>query len=92
MVAYQVGVWYRSSVEEADRAGVDLMYETNLFGPIALIKAVLPEMRARKSGAIVNVSSIGAASGYYASTKSVPRRTPSTRPTSPVTRTRPATS
>ena len=68
------GYCYRSSVEEADRAGVDLMYETNLFGPIALIKAVLPEMRARKSGAIVNVSSIGAvrtgaASGYYASTK-----------------------
>ena len=68
------GYCYRSSVEEADRAGVDLMYETNLFGPISLIKAVLPEMRARKSGAIVNVSSIGAvrtgaASGYYASTK-----------------------
>ena len=27
------GYCYRSSVEEADRAGVDLMYETNLFGP-----------------------------------------------------------
>ena len=68
------GYCYRSSVEEADRAGVDKMYETNFFGPIALIQAVLPGMRARRSGAIVNVSSIGAvrtgaASGYYASTK-----------------------
>ena len=68
------GYCYRSSVEEADRAGVDRMYETNFFGPVALIQAVLPEMRARRSGAVVNISSIGAvrtgaASGYYASTK-----------------------
>lgn len=68
------GYCYRSSVEEADREGVDRMYETNFFGPVALIQAVLPGMRARRSGAIVNVSSIGAvrtgaASGYYASTK-----------------------
>lgn len=68
------GYCYRSSVEEADRKGVDKMYETNFFGPVALIQAVLPDMRQRRSGAIVNVSSIGAvrtgaASGYYASTK-----------------------
>ena len=68
------GYCYRSSVEEADRAGVDRMYETNFFGPVALIQAVLPDMRMRHDGAIVNVSSIGAvrtgaASGYYASTK-----------------------
>ncbi len=68
------GYCYRSSVEEADRAGVNMMYETNFFGPVALIQAVLPDMRAKRSGAIINVSSIGAvrtgaASGYYASTK-----------------------
>lgn len=68
------GYCYRSSVEEADRAGVNKMYETNFFGPIALIQAVLPDMRARHEGVVVNVSSIGAvrtgaASGYYASTK-----------------------
>lgn len=68
------GYAYRSSVEEAERAGLDKMYETNFFGPVALIQAVLPEMRQRRSGTIVNVSSIaavrtGAASGYYASTK-----------------------
>ena len=68
------GYCYRSSVEEADPAGVMAMFDTNFFGMVALIKKVLPGMRERKDGAIVNVSSIGAvrtgaASGYYAATK-----------------------
>ena len=68
------GYCYRSSIEEAEDEGVRLMYETNLFGPVHLIQKVLPTMRAQGSGAIVNVSSIGAvrtgaASGFYASTK-----------------------
>ncbi len=68
------GYCYRSSVEEAERGGVDRMFETNFFGPVALIQAVLPGMRERRGGAIVNISSIGAvrtgaASGYYAATK-----------------------
>ena len=68
------GYCYRSSVEEAEMEGVMRMYETNFFGPVRLIQEVLPSMRERRSGAIINVSSIGAvrtgaASGYYASTK-----------------------
>ena len=68
------GYCYRSSVEEADPAGVQAMFDANFFGMVAMIKAVLPGMRERRSGAIVNVSSIGAvrtgaASGYYAATK-----------------------
>ena len=68
------GYCYRSSVEEAEPAGVAAMFDTNFFGMVALIKKVLPGMRARRDGAIVNVSSIGAvrtgaASGYYAATK-----------------------
>ena len=68
------GYCYRSSVEEADPAGVMAMFDTNFFGMVALIKKVLPGMRERRDGAIVNVSSIGAvrtgaASGYYAATK-----------------------
>ena len=33
--------------------------EINLFGPINTMKSVLPQMRAKKSGTIINVSSIG---------------------------------
>lgn len=68
------GYGYRSSVEEGEIDGVDQLFSTNFFGPIELIKEVLPTMRANKSGAIVNVSSIaavrsGVGSGYYAASK-----------------------
>lgn len=68
------GYGYRSAVEEAPVEDVDRLFAANFFGPIALIKAVLPGMRARRSGAIVNVSSIAvritpAGSGYYAAVK-----------------------
>ena len=68
------GYGYRSSVEEGDADDVALLFATNVFGPVELIKEVLPQMRARRSGAIINVSSIAAVrsavgSGYYASSK-----------------------
>ncbi len=68
------GYGYRAAVEEGDDGDVQRLFATNFFGPVALIKAVLPGMRARRSGAIVNISSIGArrtpeGSGYYAATK-----------------------
>lgn len=68
------GYAYRSSIEEAKDEGVMKMYNTNLFGPIHLIQKVLPYMREKKQGAIINISSIGAvrtgaASGFYASSK-----------------------
>ena len=68
------GYGYRSSVEEGEEDSVNLLFDTNFFGPIALIKQVLPYMRAQKKGAIINVSSIAAArsgvgSGYYAASK-----------------------
>ncbi len=68
------GYGYRSAVEEGEIEAVQTLYQTNLFGPIQLIKAVLPKMRERKSGYILNVTSIAAArsaigSAYYASSK-----------------------
>jgi NAD(P)-dependent dehydrogenase (short-subunit alcohol dehydrogenase family) len=68
------GYGYRAAVEEGDPADVQRLFATNFFGPVALIKATLPGMRARRSGAIVNISSIGAlrrppGSGYYSASK-----------------------
>jgi NAD(P)-dependent dehydrogenase (short-subunit alcohol dehydrogenase family) len=69
------GYGYRAAVEEGDDEDVRRLFATNFFGPVAMIKAVLPGMRSRRRGAIVNVSSIGAricppGSGYYAAVKS----------------------
>ncbi len=68
------GYGYRSALEEGDDDAVQTLFATNVFGPVALMKALLPGMRARGRGTIVNVSSIGAkikpaGSGYYAATK-----------------------
>jgi len=68
------GHGYRAAVEEAAVDEVDELFVTNFFGPVDLIKQVLPQMRARRAGTIINVSSIGAprsnpASGYYTATK-----------------------
>jgi NAD(P)-dependent dehydrogenase (short-subunit alcohol dehydrogenase family) len=68
------GYGYRAAVEEGDDADVRTLFETHFFGTVAMIKAVLPDMRARRGGAIVNISSIGAqltavGSGYYSAAK-----------------------
>ncbi len=68
------GYGYRAAVEEGDDAEVRELFETHFFGTVAMIKAVLPGMRTRRSGAIVNISSIGAqltpvGSGYYSAAK-----------------------
>ena len=68
------GYGYRSAVEEGDDADIRALFETHFFGGVAMIKAVLPGMRGRRSGAIVNISSIGAqftpvGGGYYSAAK-----------------------
>jgi NAD(P)-dependent dehydrogenase (short-subunit alcohol dehydrogenase family) len=47
-----------ASGEELDIRTVRALFEINFFGAVQLINAVLPEMRARRSGVIVNISSI----------------------------------
>jgi len=68
------GYGYLAAVEEGEDADIRAMFETNFFGLAAMTRAVLPVMRAQKSGAIINVSSMGGfigfpGSGYYAATK-----------------------
>ncbi len=68
------GYGYLAAIEEGEDEEVRKLFETNFFGLVELTKAVLPGMRARKSGHIVNFSSIGGlvsfgATGYYHATK-----------------------
>ncbi len=68
------GYGYLAAVEEGEDAEVRAMFETNYFGALAMIKAVLPGMRQRGSGRIINISSMtGLLSNpgavYYSSTK-----------------------
>ena len=68
------GHGYRSSVEEGEDEAIQELFQTNLFGPINMIKEVLPILREKGEGVIMNTTSIAAersaiASGYYASSK-----------------------
>jgi NAD(P)-dependent dehydrogenase (short-subunit alcohol dehydrogenase family) len=68
------GYGYLAAIEEGEDDAVRAMFETNVFGLVDMTKAVLPIMRAQKSGLVVNISSIGgitsfAATGYYHGTK-----------------------
>lgn len=68
------GYGYLSAVEEGEDDEVRAMFEANVFGLVAVTKAVLPGMRARQSGHIVNISSVGGlvgipGVGYYNATK-----------------------
>ena len=68
------GYGFLSAIEEAGDDQVRHQFEVNLFGPAALMRAVLPGMRARRSGFVVNVSSTAGTrgfpgSGYYSGSK-----------------------
>jgi len=68
------GMELRSPIEIADEDEVRAQFETNVFGTLRVTRAVLPQMRARRSGTIVNLSSIGGIvsvpyGGYYAASK-----------------------
>ncbi|MCA3560911.1 MAG: SDR family oxidoreductase [Aestuariivirga sp.] len=61
-------------IEEVTEADLQNVFETNVFGAMRLVRAVLPVMRAQGAGHIINISSaVGHASwpfgGAYAATK-----------------------
>jgi len=68
------GYGYLSAIEEGEDDEVRAMFETNVFGLANMSRAVLPGMRARRHGHIVNISSVGGligfpGVGYYNATK-----------------------
>ena len=63
-----------TSVEEVPVKDAKAVFETNVFGPLRMMQAVLPGMRERGGGTIVNISSVAgrlvsAGHGVYAATK-----------------------
>ncbi len=68
------GIGYFGAVEESEEAEVRRMFEINVFGLARMVQEVLPHMRQRKSGHILNISSIGGLRsfpgiGFYNATK-----------------------
>ena len=68
------GYGYQSTIEEGEDAAIRAQFDANVFGLFALTRAVLPIMRAQKSGHVINISSVAGligfpGSGYYAASK-----------------------
>ena len=68
------GFGYVGAIEESEEAEARAMFETNFFGLAQMTHEVLPGMRRRRRGSIVNISSIGGlvgfpGVGYYNATK-----------------------
>ena len=63
VVINNAGVGITGPLEEIPTAEIKNNFETNFFGPIEVMKAVLPQMREQKSGLIINVTSIAAYMG-----------------------------
>jgi NAD(P)-dependent dehydrogenase (short-subunit alcohol dehydrogenase family) len=68
------GYGYQATAEEGEDAEIRAQFEANVFGLFALTRAVLPGMRARRRGHVINITSVAGfvgfpGSGYYAATK-----------------------
>jgi len=68
------GYGYQAAIEEGEEDEIRAMFDANVFGLFAMTRAVLPGMRARRKGHVINITSMAGfmglpGSGYYAATK-----------------------
>lgn len=66
VVLNNAGIGYFAAFEESDEAEARRMVEINVFGLAAVTRAVLPGMRARRSGRVLNISSVGGVRSFPA--------------------------
>jgi NAD(P)-dependent dehydrogenase (short-subunit alcohol dehydrogenase family) len=74
IVVNNAGYGLLSPIEDVSDVEMSRLFEVNVFGPLRVIRAVLPRLRTQRSGHIVNITSIAgrapmAGSGVYAATK-----------------------
>ncbi|PGH19648.1 hypothetical protein AJ80_03803 [Polytolypa hystricis UAMH7299] len=74
VVINNAGYSLLGAMEDMSEEEIHTQFNTNVYGPIRVMKAVLPSMRANRSGTIVNITSIAgldalSASSMYAGTK-----------------------
>lgn len=60
------GYGLAGAVEEADDEEVERLFAVNVFGPLRLLRALLPRMRARRAGRIIVMSSVSGLVGWPA--------------------------
>ncbi len=58
VVINNAGVGITGPIEEIPEEQIQHNFDTNFFGPINVIKAVLPQMRKQNDGLIINITSI----------------------------------
>ena len=58
------GYGHEGTLEESPLEDLRRQFEVNVFGAVAVIKAVLPHMRARRAGRIVNITSMGGLTAF----------------------------
>jgi len=58
IVVNNAGLGYTGAVEETSIADAKALFDVNVWGPLAVIQAALPHLRARRAGHIVNIGSI----------------------------------
>ncbi len=74
VIVNNAGYGLLGPIEAVDDAEMARLFEVNVFGPLRVIRAALPKLRAQRSGHIINITSIAgrapnAGAGVYAATK-----------------------
>ena len=58
MLVNNAGYGYQAAVEEGEDAEIRAQFDANVFGLFAMTRAVLPGMRARRSGHVISITSV----------------------------------